>query len=262
MRTLLIDCDSIVYIAAAANEVKTDWGDGTVTYNSNFDGARQRVDQDIARMQERLNADHVVLALSEHGDGPWRRKVLPSYKANRRDTHKPELIKPLRDYVTEVYTTYRKPGMEGDDCLGILATAAKPPSCVKGERVICAVDKDLMAVPGLHYNWRTDDAAEQEPTVVEVSEKQADRFHMTQTLTGDTADNYKGCPGIGPKKAEAILGDAQDVGTMWLQVVGAFINKGLTEQDALVQARVARICRVTDFDFKKREVRLWNPPKS
>jgi DNA polymerase-1 len=43
-------------------------------------------------------------------------------------------------------------------------------------------------------------------------------------------------------------------------VVAAFESKGLTEEDALVQARVARICRASDYDFKTKEVKLWNPP--
>jgi hypothetical protein len=39
----------------------------------------------------------------------------------------------------------------------------------------------------------------------EITEAQADRFHMIQTLTGDVTDGYPGCPGIGPVKAEQIL---------------------------------------------------------
>ncbi|UZT50427.1 exonuclease [Enterobacter phage 04_vB_Eclo_IJM] len=34
---------------------------------------------------------------------------------------------------------------------------------------------------------------------------------------------------------------------------------GMTEQELLVQAQVARICRASDYDPKSKEVILWTP---
>jgi DNA polymerase-1 len=42
-------------------------------------------------------------------------------------------------------------------------------------------------------------------------------------------------------------------------VVALYARYGLTEDDALVQARVARICRASDYDFKDRKVIHWTP---
>jgi DNA polymerase-1 len=42
-------------------------------------------------------------------------------------------------------------------------------------------------------------------------------------------------------------------------VVAAYEKAGLTEEDAIVQARVARILRYEEFNQKKEEVLLWNP---
>lgn len=75
-----------------------------------------------------------------------------------------------------------------------------------------------------------------------------------QTMIGDTADNYKGCPGIGIKTAEKLF---NKYGATWDTVVKSFKNAGCTEEDALVQARVARILR--DEDFKDGKVKLWTP---
>lgn len=33
---------------------------------------------------------------------------------------------------------------------------------------------------------------------------------------------------------------------------------GMTKEDALLNARMARILRAEDYDFKKKEVKLWN----
>lgn len=251
MRTLLVDVDSIIYAAAATNEMAVQWDENTYSVSGDFDGARRQLDQKLTQLQENLDANHMVLALTD-SENPWRLKVLPSYKGNRKDVRRPILLKPLRDYTLEVYNTFLRSGLEADDCCGILATAESVPEPIDGERVICSIDKDLRTIPGLLYNWNSE-------TMESISEEQADRNHMMQTLTGDTTDGYKGCPKVGPVKAEKILGDAKTVQGMWPLVVQAFNKAGLSEEDALTQARVARICRANDFDFKKREVKLWQP---
>ena len=43
------------------------------------------------------------------------------------------------------------------------------------------------------------------------------------------------------------------------RVVSAFKDKGLTEEDALVNARLARILTADDYDFDKRQPKLWSP---
>jgi DNA polymerase-1 len=255
MRTLLIDADILVFRAAASNEQSIEWDPGTWTTTGDLDSAKQHVDSRVNELRNQLDADIVVMCLTDNKD-PWRNKVLPSYKANRKTGGRPPLLlKPLREYVRQTYTFFQRPGLEADDILGILGTALVPPKPITGDRIICSIDKDLMTVPGQHYNWMKTDG------VLEVSEEEADRRHLIQTLTGDTTDGYKGCPGVGPKSAEKILGETKGVAAMWPLVVSAFNKAGLTEQDALTQARVARICRASDYDFKDKKVILWQPQK-
>ena len=75
-------------------------------------------------------------------------------------------------------------------------------------------------------------------------------------------DGYSGCPGIGPKRAARILdgvfGDPGGPGD-WDAVVKTYVKAGLSEEEALVQARVARILRWGEYDRKKGKVKLWNP---
>ena len=58
--------------------------------------------------------------------------------------------------------------------------------------------------------------------------------------------------------AEKILKQAEQK-ECWGLIVEAYEKAGLTEEDALVQARVARILRHGEFCTKKEEVNLWNP---
>ena len=91
-----------------------------------------------------------------------------------------------------------------------------------------------------------------------ITEADADKYFFTQVLTGDATDGYKGIPGIGPKKAEAILGARPH----WGAVEQAYIKAGMTRDDAIQQARLARILRFSDYDSMKGEVILWTPPSA
>ena len=71
-------------------------------------------------------------------------------------------------------------------------------------------------------------------------------------------DGYKGVPGIGAKGAEKLLAEAQ--GKEWEVIRGAYEKAGLTEEDALRNARLARILRPNEYNFTIKEPILWNPP--
>ena len=250
MRTLLIDGDILVYRITAANERPIDWGNDLWTLHSDAAECRDALDSQITEYMETLEGDDVILAFSPARN--FRYHVYPQYKSHRQGKRKPVAYVPTREYAHETYKTFERPDLEGDDVLGILATS---PVIVKGEKVIVSLDKDLKTIPGLICDMR--DPIE----LREVTEEEADYNHMLQTLTGDAADGYPGCPGIGPKTAEKLLaGVGRTYAEMWPIVVEQYAKKGLSEGIALTQARIARICRRDDYDFKRKEVKLWNPP--
>ena len=246
-RTLLIDSDIFIYRAANRAQSKFDWGEGAAIH---CDEAVAMLDltKQVLDIQETLGGD-VLMALGATNN--WRKEVLPDYKANRKPEDKPQLLTFLREFVTKTWDVWTRPTLEADDVLGILSTA---PDIVKGEKIIVSIDKDFQSIPGLLYN-----PDKSERGVQKIGHDQADYYHAYQTLIGDSTDNYKGCPGIGPKKATAILGPITKA-EYWPAIVKAFEDKELTEADALVQARVARICRNQDYDRQKKQVILWRPP--
>ena len=81
-------------------------------------------------------------------------------------------------------------------------------------------------------------------------------WHLIQCLSGDQTDGYGGVPGIGVKRAETLFNKE---GYSWKTAVKAFTDKGLTEEDALLNARLAKILTIDDYDTTKQEVILWTP---
>lgn len=255
--TLLLDGDVFAYQAAVQSQTQIEWSDDQATLTGDLGEARVRLDDRIAWIREKLNGTRVIVALSDIGSGYWRRQVLPSYKQNRASTFKPFLLKPLREYLQEHYECKIKPMLEGDDVLGILATH---PKLVPGRKYIVSEDKDMKTIPG---TFARINRKEHKVDINTYSEHEADYYHMLQTLTGDSSDGYKGCPKVGPVGAVKILGASACFSTalMWPLIVAAYQKAGLTEDDALVQARVARILRWTDYDYATKQPILWKPKK-
>jgi DNA polymerase-1 len=167
----------------------------------------------------------------------------------------------LRERLEKLYRCESRPTLEGDDVLGIFATH---PKLVETDTVIVTIDKDLQTIPG----WIWDTGRMEEAT--HISLVQANYNHMFQTLTGDSTDGYKGCPGVGPVNAARILdeavgactpwaNDAQRARCLWDAVVATYAKKKLGEEVALMNAQVARICRWTDYDYTRKRVIPWRP---
>lgn len=245
-KTILIDGDILAYRTAAAVEYAVCWDADQDLWSLTADAreAKQRIDLEIVALKQRLEADKVLIAFSDAKN--FRKEVLPTYKWNRKATRKPTILPELRDYCINTYPTRVIPRLEADDVLGILGTSRT----LKGTKIIVSEDKDLLQIPGYVYRPSED-------TVHKISKQKADRWFFTQVLTGDSTDGYTGLPGCGPKTAEKIL----QVGC-WGEVVEAYENKGLNENEALTQARVARILRASDFNLRTRKVKLWAPKEA
>lgn len=240
---LALDTDILMYKSATAAEKEICWGSDIWSLYTNLNEAKEAFQQQIDRITTHLGVSDYVCCLSDHGNN-FRKTVDPTYKSNRKGTRKPVGYVALCDWVEQNYKTFRKPTLEADDCLGIIAT--KPSN--KGKCIIVSDDKDLLTVPSKVYRPTKDETHN-------ITEEQANRNFYTQVLVGDPVDGYPGIKGIGPKKAETILGTRPH----WGAVEQAFIKAGLTRDDAITQARLARILRWDDWDETKEEVRLFTP---
>jgi len=241
----LIDADVLIYQYSIAVEVCTEWAPDRFTLTSEGGEAKERLDLEVCELKDELEATDVVMCVSDQEN--FRKGILSTYKSHRKKKRKPLCYAEVREYVLDVYRSRVMPKLEADDVLGILQTSPR----IKGEKIIVSIDKDLDTIPGLHYNPWKDDAE-----VYDVTVEQADYNHLKQTLAGDTTDGYGGCPKIGNTRAARML---DEDGATWATVLAAYDKAGLGEQEALVQARCARILRKSDWNSRKKEVILWTP---
>lgn len=242
--TLLIDGDMTAFRAMIAAETEVDWGDDVWTLACDHKEAWGNVQAALDRALDKAGCDKLVFTFSD--DTNWRKQVVPSYKANRKSVRKPVGYRRFVEKLKSEYDHYQRPTLEADDIMGILATH---PGIIKGRKVIYTDDKDLKGIPGELLR-------QGELTLIE--EAEADLWHLVQSLAGDITDGFSGCPGIGVKKAQALL-EPMGPRQRWGAIVKAYEKAGLSEEVALSQARLARMCRHTDYDFKKKEVILWTP---
>lgn len=247
---LLVDGDLFLY-QAVANCVEERTDDGDEWYSQvNVDDAVAEVTAKIDEWRDGLKADGVVLAFGCSRSTCWRRFVFPEYKSNRPD-RKPVGYAAAKQRLMDRWEWRSMPSLEADDVIGLMHTKDL------GRTVAVSDDKDFGQLPGLWLRPRSAPPdGKLEPTVVLPAE--ADKFHMTQTLTGDAADGYPGCKGVGPAGAEKALAGCLTARSMWRAVVDAFKSKGHDEAFALTQARVARILRSGEAT-KDGRVKLWRP---
>lgn len=235
---LYLDGDIIAYRAAASAETPVDWGDGLWTLHAFEDDVKRVIDDYVDDLIGDLKFETVHAVISDKKN--FRKEVAHYYKQNRVDQRKPMLLEFAKIYLLNKFDGIIYPNLEADDVLGIMVTRSL-------ENVIWSADKDLKTCAGNHLI---------EGEIVQIEESEADYWFYTQVLTGDSTDNYPGCPKVGPKTADKIL---TKEGSYWDNIVEAFEKAGLSEEVAIEQAQLAHILHDGEYDLSTGEVTLWTP---
>ena len=235
MTTLLIDADYIVYKACAAAEYDIDWGNDVIMVGSKFSDAYKNTIRDIDRVKSNFFDPDVILFFSDSIN--FRKSVDPAYKGHR-NRKKPCGYRRVIHALHDDYRVIILPTLEADDAMGVYATS-------NDDCIICSPDKDMKQIPGSLFDMN------EMFTIDAVSGWQ---WFLIQTLAGDQTDGYAGAPGFGVKTSSKFFSEH---GYTWDSVVSAFASKGLTEDDALMNARLAKILTSDDYDGTKPI--LWSP---
>lgn len=239
---LAVDADAIVYQSCIVSEFEAKWDEENHYLASNSKEATNIALSTVQGLLDRFGPCEIVLAFTVSGN--FREKLGP-YKSNRKNLRKPLCFADVKQALLDRYNHRIIEGLEADDICGLMAT-----NPANENVIIVSDDKDLKTIPCRLFRQNE---------LIEITPEEADYNWMFQTLAGDSSDGYPGCPGVGPKNAEKILADHKGVEAIWPHVVKAYEKAGLTEDDAITQARYARILRWGDYDEKTKEVKLWKP---
>lgn len=159
--------------------------------------AKSRLDLTIRNIVKGSGCTDYKLFVS--GGNNFRYDIDPTYKANRTGSD-PKWREALRLHLIKEWNAYECVGFEADDMCGVEQKE-------DGSTCIVAIDKDLLQVPGLHYQWAIirKGVVVRPAQFLEISPLQGLQSFFKQALTGDVCDNIKGVKGIGPKKADALI---------------------------------------------------------
>jgi len=268
----LLDADILLYIASRGAEDKIDWGDGDeAMVIADLDKGKAILTDTVNAWWQMTGMDLYHICFSDRVNACFRNEVYPIYKLHRAGYKRPELYDPLSDWLMRREredNPHRPYGLydflEADDALGLLQTMWNQLGI---DTCIVSIDKDMLTIPGKHLNPNHED-----PAIRQVDLEEADYNWMTQTISGDRVDNYKGAPGIGAARAAKILDPCYgNLEAMWQGVLQGYDDQWLKPNwrtkfqfddpyvEALANARCARILREGDYNYETGKVNLWTP---
>lgn len=163
------------------------------------------------KMIDAFNPDGVVVAFDK-GKPRVRMEMLPQYKAQRPPMD-PDLHAQF-PMIKELLAALNVPilqseGWEGDDILGTMARLGEEAGC---DMLLVTGDRDMYQLVTEHVNVASTRKGLSDVAIM-TPESVDDLYHgITPALVpdfyglkGDTSDNIPGVPGIGPKKASALI---------------------------------------------------------
>jgi hypothetical protein len=185
------------------------------------------------------------------GSDNFRYKIYPDYKANRTK-EKPHYLEACREMLVTQYKATVVNGYETDDALGIAQTK------YDGNSRICSLDKDLLQIPGYHFNWVSGVSRL-------VSPLDGLRAYYKQLILGDRTDNIPGydgklrseCPKFIQKLQEPI-DEMTEEADMYYYVRDVYDNAANLFDGELVAEAMHRNAQL--LYILKNEEEYWQPP--
>ena len=177
----LVDADSLYFRICMVTQKQKD--------------IRTGINHSVKDIRRNLGTDNLLFAIK--GRENFRNDIYSKYKANRKELE-PHLKKALtyaHKYMVDYHGAVVADGMEADDLVSIWAYEQLD---YGQDPIVVGIDKDLLQIPGWHYNFVKKDWTHVDPDTGNLN-------LMLQCLTGDSADNIPGIKGIGPVKAKRIL---------------------------------------------------------
>ena len=200
MKIAILDCDSIAYTIGHGNKIQIDEVDGEPVYQRDELGRLVYNDKTEEQLIESCNFvigdilnkggfTHYVGYIKGVNTISHKLNFNPTYKQDRK-LEQPKWWNFVKSYLVNNYNIFLANDFEVDD---YVVSAYK---CIPNSHIV-AIDSDILATTGTHYNWRKNEWV----TVTEDQERYA---FWSQMITGNH-NNIKGLAKKGAKYAEGVL---------------------------------------------------------
>lgn len=196
----------------------------------NIDAEIESILEEVSKTYGRPVVPYVFIT----GKKNFRQVIHPDYKRERKATRKPAHLKAAKQHLIDKWDAQLVEGYEADDLLAIEATSRSV-----GEFVIASLDKDLLQIPGDHYNFV------KKKFQVITPEEGRHRFWI-QSLMGDKVDGIQGLWKVGPKTSEAILEDLLNKGSdfdYYRRIIETYAERLGAEDDESHEEYLGRVVR-------------------
>lgn len=219
--------------------------------------ARYRFNEMVEGILRDLEAEKYKMFLSDLRENNFRTLLSPTYKANRTQP-RPKHYEYLKEYAIQEWGARIAYGMEADDALGInqdkngwweYIDDCRDASHLYGT-CICSIDKDLLQIPGHHWNFVT------EVSSFVSSQLEGNKAFYKQLITGDRVDNVGGYDGkMRPKVPKFLEPTMQQIDACVNEYqMFSLVQYLYNNDDALLLN--ARLLKVKQTEEEK----LWNFP--
>lgn len=234
-RTYQVMDDNIGYFFKTKREALayTDGDVSTITKLKDvgsFDNVRFSINQMLSKIHYNVGLlgrirETVIYLGPVSGQSTFRHEIATAavYKGNRKPEDRPYHIGAARDYLIHSLKAVMAVGMEADDMLGIELSKAQD------RAVVASIDKDLLQLPGMHYNIdRAEFTEATDPGDLFITKRKNGKkdlkgygfkWFCAQMLLGDPVDNItKPIKGLGDVKAYKKLKKTKTCREAWAVV--------------------------------------------
>ena len=279
-RRLMIDGDIFRYEIGAVCQTPEEHFGVVVMVPRHYNFVLEKVDNMVERIMEATDADAYEIFLSAKTNFRNDIAVTNPYKG-QRNKEKPLHWSTVGEILVDKYDAYTVHGAEADDAISIFARLDLD------NTIVASRDKDLRIIPCYHYAWRCGESQPEIPVhkVHTLGEVRAVaypsggyklvgnglKFFYGQVLCGDSVDNYKGCPGVGPVAAVGLLATCTNEIEMYEATLSAFTRKLGVEGGYNLLLENARLAWLLDDGEVTQDANnnifispkcLWEPPSS
>lgn len=177
-RVLAVDGDIIAYRTAAVCE-------------EHFEGSCDSIiESTLTEIATDTNISKMRIYVSGKNNFRYDIAKTKPYKGNRATMVAPRFLNYCKDHLVSKYNGIRVHGYEADDAIATDMTV--------NNAIHCGIDKDMLQIPGDHYNYVKKEWQH-------VTPEEAIVTLYRQILMGDASDNIPGLPRVGAKTAETII---------------------------------------------------------